>query len=47
MYLNDTRGLALEGDTNRDVHDVSGKCVDEPMNLTRQGTKDGPHGDDR
>jgi hypothetical protein len=48
MWLNDTRGLALEGDTNRDVHDPStGACIDDPLNLTCHGTKDGPHGDDR
>eukprot|EP01048_Picozoa_sp_COSAG05_P025796 COSAG05_NODE_6738_length_911_cov_0.782020_1_plen_218_part_10 len=48
MWLNDTRGLALEGDTNRDVRDPkSGACIDDPMNLTHHGTKDGPHGDER
>lgn len=42
MWLNDTQGLALEGDTNRDVRDpVTGACIDDPLNLTRQGTKDG------
>ena len=42
MWLNDTKGLALEGDTNRDVRDpTSGACIDDPMNLTRQGTQDG------
>ena len=37
MWLNDTRGLALEGDTNRDVRNASGGCIDDPMNFTRQG----------
>ena len=41
MWLNDTQGLALEGDTNRDVRDPAGACIDDPMNLTRQGTTNG------
>lgn len=46
MWLNDTKGLALEGDTNRDVHSPNGSCVDPAMNFTRTGTEGGPHGDD-
>ena len=45
MWLNDTRGLALEGDTNRDVRNATGGCVVAPMNLTRTGDAAGPHGD--
>ena len=48
MWLNDTDGLVLEGDTNRDVRSPNGTCVDLAMNFTRTGdpNKLGPHGDD-
>lgn len=47
MWLNDTKGLTLEGDTNRDVRFANGSCIDDPANFTRWGSANGTHGDDR
>ena len=41
MWLNDTHNPQLEGDTNRDVRDASGNCINAAMNFSRT-----PHGDD-
>eukprot|EP01052_Picozoa_sp_SAG31_P001461 SAG31_NODE_49_length_30599_cov_15.615016_21_plen_204_part_00 len=41
MWLNDTHNPQLEGDTNRDVRDPDGNCINATMNFSRT-----PHGDD-
>jgi hypothetical protein len=41
MWLNDTNNPQLEGDTNRDVRDAQGNCINATMNFSRT-----VHGDD-